>query len=451
MKIKALRDKAARLQSEELALRTEAEELYDTAETEQDGVLTDEQSARADAIDARLKAIGAEQRTIAGRLANAERAQELERAGRLPAHAVTTGQRDMAAERPFDSFGEMLQSLAVAQSPAGVEIAGHHGGTIDPRLYKAGPSGLSVNAPGEGGVLVRKDWSTDLLSRGQEQSLLLPLCDRKEIGPNSDALEMPRIDETSRATGSRWGGVRVYRRKEAATVNASKPSLDMFECRLEDLMAICYATDRLLRDAVALQSVIETAFPSEFAFTVDDELIRGNGAGEMTGVLNAACKVAQAAETGQVADTILHANLSKMWTRMYTRGKGNAVWLYNDEIEPQFDEMTIPAGTGAVEPRIVRQTEAGDLRIKGRPTMRIEQCEELGTEGDIILADMSQMCVVTKGGLAADTSMHVRFIYGEMTYRFMYRINARPKWKTSLTRYQGANTQSPFVTLATRS
>ena len=85
-----------------------------------------------------------------------------------------------------------------------------------------------------------------------EESVLANRCTLIDIGEGSDGIELPYIDETSRATGSRWGGVQVYRRAEADTVTASKPKLGMLEIRLEDLMGICYTTDRAMRDAVSL-------------------------------------------------------------------------------------------------------------------------------------------------------------------------------------------------------
>ena len=40
--------------------------------------------------------------------------------------------------------------------------------------------------------------------------------------------------------------------------------------------------------------------------------------------------------------------------------------------------------------------------------------------------------------------------YGERAFRWMYRVNGRPKWKSALTPFKGSNTQSPYITLATR-
>ena len=86
----------------------------------------------------------------------------------------------------------------------------------------------------------------------------------------------------------------------------------------------------------------------------------------------------------------------------------------------------------------------------GRPVIPIEQCSALGDKGDIILADLGQYMMIDKGGIQAASSMHVKFIYDEMTYRVTYRCDGQPLWGAPLTPYKGSNTLSSFVTLAER-
>ena len=61
-----------------------------------------------------------------------------------------------------------------------------------------------------------------------------------------------------------------------------------------------------------------------------------------------------------------------------------------------------------------------------------------------------QNLLVKKGGLEMAESVHVRFLYNEKTFRFMFPINGAPTWKSALTPANGSNTLSPFVSLATR-
>src|SRR5436305_1762692 len=88
--------------------------------------------------------------------------------------------------------------------------------------------------------------------------------------------------------------------------------------------------------------------------------------------------------------------------------------------------------------------------MMGRPVIPVEWCATLGTVGDIILADLRHYVTATKGMLESALSIHLRFDYDESVFRFIFRIDGAPWWTAALTPYKGSNTQSCFVTLATR-
>jgi len=364
---------------------------------------------------------------------------------------------DCSTERGVQmAFGSFLQAVAACSK----------GGPVDPRLSmmplgpSAAASGLNTSVGSEGGFLVRTDFSTALMSRAMEESVLANRCTTIDIGADSDGIELPYIDETSRATGSRWGGVQVYRRAEADTVTASKPKLGLLEIRLEDLMGICYTTDRAMRDAVSLGQIIQTAFASEFSFRIDDEILRGTGAGQCLGILNSGALVTVSKEGSQVADTLVAENVIKMRARLRARNRANSAWFINQELETQLPLMVVKvknvAGSENVGGAPIYMP-AGGLSgtqfdtLFGRPVVPIEQCSGIGDLGDILLLDLREYLLIRKGALETAESIHVRFLYGENTFRFTYRINGAPAWKTVLTPYKGtASTQSPFITLEAR-
>lgn len=80
----------------------------------------------------------------------------------------------------------------------------------------------------------------------------------------------------------------------------------------------------------------------------------------------------------------------------------------------------------------------------------IEQCQTLGTAGDIIFADMSQYLLVDGGAAKSDMSIHVRFVYDESCFRWVFRVDGKPLWNNVMTPATGAaDTRSPFVVLGT--
>ena len=347
--------------------------------------------------------------------------------------------------KPFASFGEQLQAIAHAGTP---------GMSPDPRLLEvnAAASGGAAAVPSDGGYFIQADFASGILSRVYETGILASKCRQVEISAISNKLIARTIDETSRATGSRFGGVQVYRANEADTVTAKKPKFGKLELALEKLMGLAYVTDELLEDAAALETIYKQAFTSEFGFVMDDEIVRGTGAGQCLGLLNAGALVTVNKETGQEADTLVKENIDKMWSRLYAPARMNAVWLINQEVEPQLDNLQMVIGTGGV-PVYLPPGGLADTpyaRLKGRPVIPIEHCAALGDLGDILLVNLSEYLLIKKGGLKQDSSMHVRFIYGEMTFRFTMRNNGQPLWERPLTPYKGASTLSPFVTLQAR-
>jgi HK97 family phage major capsid protein len=143
----------------------------------------------------------------------------------------------------FRSFGEFLQAVACASSPViANRVRGGNDLVQKLQAYQSAASGMSVGVPGDGGYLVRKDWTTDLLDKARTEAVLFPRCHEITIGADFDGLEYPYIDESSRVDGSRWGGVQVFRKAEAATVTAKQPKIGRGELRLEEIMGLAYVT-----------------------------------------------------------------------------------------------------------------------------------------------------------------------------------------------------------------
>ena len=219
------------------------------------------------------------------------------------------------------------------------------------------------------------------------------------------------------------------------------------ELTLKKLTGLCYATDELLQDAAALESVIRQAFAEEFGFKIDDSILFGTGEGEPLGILNSGAAVTVAKDKDQT-DIITVNNLITMWNRLWSRSRGNAVWYINQELEPYLYTLTVGDKPVYIPAGGLSQKPYGTLF--GRPVVPLEQCSAAGEVGDIILADVGQYLLIDKGGMKAASSIHVRFLYDENVFRFIYRVDGKPIWNKPLTPYKGSASVSPFVTLAKR-
>lgn len=341
-------------------------------------------------------------------------------------------------EKRFSSFGEQLMAAYRAAMP---------GGKVDERLSTRVASGLNETTPSDGGFLVQQDFVTELLKRTYETGILASKVKKIPISTNANGMKINAIDEDSRANGSRWGGVQTYWEGEADEITASKPKFRQMELSLKKLTGLCYATDELLQDAAALEAVIRQAFAEEFGFKIDDAILSGSGEGEPLGILNSGAIVTVAKEASQT-DTITVENLIKMWNRLWSRSRANAVWYINQELEPYL--YTLKIGDKPVYIPAGGLSEKPYGTLFGRPVVPIEQCSAAGEVGDIILADIGQYLLIDKGGIKSASSIHVRFLYDENVFRFIYRVDGKPIWTKPLTPYKGSATVSPFVTLAKR-
>jgi HK97 family phage major capsid protein len=344
----------------------------------------------------------------------------------------------------FATFGEQLQAV--------IKSARSGGRQTDPRLL-AGPAGGSEAVPSDGGFLVQKDFSAELLMRTYSTGQIVSRCRKIPISGNANGLKINAIDEDSRADGSRWGGILAYWINEAATATASKPKFRRIELQLEKLLALCYATDELLEDAAALESVIQRGFAEEMTFKVEDAIINGTGAGQPLGILNSGALITQAKDSADSGAVLTTNDVLNMDSRLWVPSMKTAAWLCDVSVKPQLYKLVL--GSPSLGQVLLYTPPAkdgdGNGMLLGKPVIFHEHGAVLGTPGDIILADLDQYTMIDKAGVRQDYSIHVNFLTDEGVFRFVYRVDGEPWWKKPLTPKSGGSTLSPFISLATRS
>jgi HK97 family phage major capsid protein len=357
------------------------------------------------------------------------------------AHARAAMNFTPANDKHFETFGTFLRAVIQHYMKDGT----------DNRLQRA-PLGAGESDASAGGFLVQTDFANAVWTRAYTMGDILGGVMKLPISTNANSIKLPAIDESSRVTGSRWGGVRSYWLAEGDQPNSSRPAFRLIELDLKKLFSTMYVSDELLQDTNLIAEIAMQAFSEEIMFMTEDAIFEGDGVGKPLGVLNAPCLVTVPKDNGQASATLSLNNIITMWSRMWIRSRKNAAWYINQDVEPQLYQLSQAVGTGGL-PMFL---PAGGLNaapystLFGRPVIPIEYAATLGTPGDILLGDFSQYVLAEKRGMQAATSMHVRFLTDEMTLRFTYRVDGKPLWHTPLTPFKGANTKSPFVVLAQR-
>lgn len=373
-------------------------------------------------IEQTRQAIDAERNSVALELPNDTRIESgAPRAAQLRNHG-------------FDSFGQFI----VATHRARV------GGVQDERLQLGAAATTYGNESSiaDGGFLVPPEYSTDLMrhSLGEESWMSLT----SNVNINGNTMSFPKSEVTP------WGtdGVRAYWEAEAAAATQTKPKGQVNTLRLNKLFALVPVTDELQADSAALGSYVSGAAGDSIIWKANDSLFAGTGAGQPEGVFSSAARVDVAKEGSQTADTVVAANVAKMYARQINPSQ--AVWLVNHMVLPQLIVMTIGDQPIWTPPTQGIQGAPNGLLL-GRPIVVNQHSKQVGDVGDIGFVNFKYVRSITKaGGIETATSMHLYFDQALNAFRFIFRLDAKPWLSAPVTPNNGTDSLSPFVFLADR-
>lgn len=317
-------------------------------------------------------------------------------------------------------------------------------------------TGGSQGVPSDGGFTVPPSFATTIWD-GLNEDIFDLMSRTDQFTITGESLSFPANAETSRTSGTIFGGVQASWLAEAAQIAATKPTFRRIKLEPQELAVLIYETDKLLRNnVVALEQYLTRAATAGIQWQVGDAIVNGDGSGKPLGLLSSGSIISVAKESGQAADTIVYNNIVKMYARLHAARRRNAIWLINQDIEPQLWNLA-QEGTSSSTPAFL---PAGGLSaapfatLIGRPIIPIEWCATLGDVGDIILVDLSAYAMGLRGGVAGGimtaSSPHLRFDFAETAFRFIFEADGKPWLLSALTPANGPNTLSTHVTLAAR-
>jgi HK97 family phage major capsid protein len=435
------------------ALVTHAESLAEKLTTmasdlENGTPATAEQLSAIRAVQAQLKdaqeviaekelAAKEQEELLASARASAASVSELSKPVRQTSPARVTGGDKPGASKGtwgFQSEGEFI--IAARNFKAGKKL--------DPRIMNAATTFGSEGVNEEGGFAVPPDYRSAIRKALEGETSLANLCDDQRT--SSNRLSFP-IDENAPWDSS--SGVKVGYVAEGASLTASKPKLKMLETKLVKVGALVPLTEELIEDAAAMTSYVQTKVPEKTVAFLNQEIVNGAGSpGTLLGIMNADAKVTVAAKAGQGAGTVIADNIAKMYSSLPVKSRQRAVWLVHPDVEAVLPLLVISNQPVYLPPGGLLNKPHGTLL--GLPVVVSEDCQTIGTEGDIILWDPKEYILATRtgpSGMRSDVSMHVYFEQDLTAMRFIQRIGGQPWWTAAFTRKNGASKSSPIITL----
>ena len=302
------------------------------------------------------------------------------------------------------------------------------------------PDGMYELTDADGGALIPPGYVREVFDKARFRDTPMSRC--KTVIAPSNAGVLPMVAETSRVDGSRWGGILSYWEGEAQQLQAKHPTLMDAQYRLKKLTALVPASEELIQDSSLLDPFITEVVSKEFQFKTNDALINGNGVGQILGIVDAPGTITIAKDTGQASGTLSASNIQNMWTQSHGASRANMVWYTQEDIDP--DTLGLP-----VSPTTAWGGPQECPHVKGRPFLPLENCQPIGTTGDVVLADWSQVLLLL-GGMRKSLSMHFKFDYFEGYFKFVWRCDAQPLWQIPLTPPHSTIQKSAYLVLAKR-
>ena len=353
------------------------------------------------------------------------------------------GEKPSVKGRIGAKFSELFpQRSAINDIDAGEFFGALQSGTFHPGL-----NALNEGSGASGGYVVPDEVARNYFSVAYENSIVWP---RATVFPmQGQTLRIPGFDASTAADRTLFGGMTWSWIPEEGTGTASNPTFRKCELTAHKLGLFATASNELAEDGLNLQTQLERAMQEGSGWALDYSFINGTGAGEPLGLLNDPAKIATTAEVAQDGGSIVYENVIGMFARLHPACIPNSIWICSSTAIPELLMMSHPIGISGMPVPVLKES-TGTWSLLTRPVVFTEKCPVLGTEGDIVLCDLTQYAIGLRRELTVERSQHVNFMSDLTTWRGIMRVDGQGLWNSAYQPVHGGNTQSWLVTLATR-
>ena len=357
---------------------------------------------------------------------------------------------DRKDKKEFKNWGDYLHK---------VWLAGHPNPSVqklDPRLQgfkeEREPGhekkDLAEGTGAGGGFLVPSEFNANLLAAVGENSIIRQRATVIRMARRQ--LEMPVLDQTTTTAGvPHWfGGMRFYWEEEAGQKSESDPAFRKVTLVANKLIGYTRASDELVDDsAISLDDFFSGPFgmAGGIAWMEDFAFLRGTGAGQPLGVLNAGATIGVA--RGQTDINVKYEGLVNMLDKFLPSGRG--VWVASQSL--MSDLLTMNGPTGNPSYLWGSAVTGVPSSLLGLPIIFTEKSPAAGSAGDILLADFRYYLIGDRQATTIESTKFDRWQYDQTSWRAVHRVDGQPWLSAPLTLQDGTSTYSPFVQLVAES
>jgi HK97 family phage major capsid protein len=343
-------------------------------------------------------------------------------------------------------------------------------GPIDPRLFNwKGDEGEQAVEKKHGGKTEWEQKTTMTGSVGQFGGFLIPtefLAQLQAVTPENNPwrsratvipmrrrqINIPVLDQTVTTAGiPHWfGGIQAYWTEEGGSKTQADAKFRQIELVAHKLICYTRSTDELLDDsAIGLDAFLRGPLGFSGAINWHEEyaFLRGSGAGQPLGVVNAGATISVAATANPPAPGTIYTDLVNMLENFLPSGRG--VWFISQRHMSDLLTMNGPAANPFYLWGNAVQGQPNTLL--GWPVIWTEKLPAPGSAGSILLADPRYYLIGDRQATTIDSTNVERFQYDETSWRAVHRVDGQPWLSTPITLADGTAQVSPFVILGAKS
>ncbi|KEQ22869.1 phage major capsid protein [Paenibacillus tyrfis] len=403
MNLVELRKKLAQLKDQ---MRT----LVELAQGEKRGMTADE--------DTKFTELEGQAEALAGQIKVEERAEQLAMSGA----GTKRTPEDPQHETEFRNLGDFVNTVRF--------------NPYDARLSEYREMAMGTKT--SGGVFVPPQFSSKLFEITPQDALVRPraiVVPVDEASPDA-SMTFPALDQG--AGSNMYGGVEVNwigEGDEKPETNAKFKDLSLTPFEVAGHIVV---TDKLIRNAPAINTIVNRLFRGAIAAAEDDAFLYGNGTAKPFGAINSAAAVAVPRQT---ANLIKYQDIVNMIAK--AKLGGALVWSASQSILPQLLTMKDEAGHLIFQPNIADKMTGVLL---GYPIRFQENAPILGAVGDLVLVDLQYYIIKDGAGIFISASEHPLFKQNKTIIKAFWNVDGKP-WVTAPFTLKNGYTVSPFIKL----
>jgi len=363
----------------------------------------------------------------------ARRLDELEASSkRLPHDYSRAGGGDSGDRGGFNTFADFIQHACFAKSDHRIE-------GLEAKAATALMSSASA-----GGILVPEAWQFQLTQYMEQVSIVRGRARSFQSDPQhpEQTLILPLLDYS----GGRRAGVEMTWYEEGGTIAASEPAAwDSLDLTAHECGGIVTLSDKLLRNATALEQVLVQILGDALAAAQEYAFWSGNGITQPDGIFEHACVLTVNRENSaevSFADLVDMLALA-LPARRYT-------WVISQTVLPELLKMQF--NNSSIAPIWIPSAQEGvPSRLFGYPLMIREDAPILGSYGDVSLCCFDFYGLRDGLGIRVDASQHTgdNFTKGLTSIRIRASVDGKPLLSQPWTLADETTQVSPFVILDT--